>query len=75
MLLDQGGNERMHVRLLGASPLAVTGPPRCAEHRPYAVPMLRHVNLLTWNDETDQATIESLSQYLSGYADAIPVDP
>jgi hypothetical protein len=30
------------------------------------------VNLLTWNDGTDQAAIDALSQYLSGYADGIP---
>ena len=34
--------------------------------------MLRHVNLLTWNAEIDEAAIASLSQYLSDYADAIP---
>ena len=34
--------------------------------------MLRHVNLLTWNDGTDQAAIDRVSEYLSGYAESIP---
>jgi hypothetical protein len=34
--------------------------------------MLRHVNLLTWNEGTGQAAIDALSQFLSGYAEAIP---
>jgi hypothetical protein len=34
--------------------------------------MLRHVNLLTWKDGTEQAAIDALSDHLSGYAAAIP---
>lgn len=34
--------------------------------------MLRHVNLLTWKDGTDQTAVEALSEHLSGYAAAIP---
>jgi hypothetical protein len=34
--------------------------------------MLRHVNLLTWKDGTEQAAIDALSEQLSRYADEIP---
>jgi Stress responsive A/B Barrel Domain len=34
----------------------------------YAPQMLRHVNLLTWKDGTEQTAIEALSEHLSGYA-------
>jgi hypothetical protein len=34
--------------------------------------VLRHVNLLTWKDGTDQTAVEALSEHLSGYAAAIP---
>jgi len=34
--------------------------------------ILRHVNLLSWKDRTEQAAIDALSEYLFGYADEIP---
>jgi hypothetical protein len=45
---------------------------RPAESRGYAERMLRHVNLLTWKDGTEQAAIDALSEHLSGYAAEIP---
>jgi stress responsive alpha/beta barrel protein len=39
---------------------------------PYAGRVLRHVNLLTWNDGTDQAAIDALCQYLTSYAETVP---
>lgn len=34
--------------------------------------MLRHVNILSFKDGTEQAAIDGLSEHLSGYAAAIP---
>ena len=34
--------------------------------------MLRHVNLLTWKDGTEQAAVDALSEHLLTYAAAIP---
>jgi hypothetical protein len=34
--------------------------------------MLRHVNLLTWKDGTEQAAIDAVSEQLSRYPDEIP---
>src|SRR5579859_7071433 len=34
--------------------------------------MLRHVNLLTWKDGTEEAAIGALADHLSGYAAEIP---
>jgi hypothetical protein len=34
--------------------------------------VLRHVNLLTWKDGTEEAAINALSKHLSGYAAEIP---
>ena len=38
----------------------------------YAALMLRHVNLLTWKDGTEEAAIKAFSEHLSGYAAEIP---
>jgi hypothetical protein len=38
----------------------------------YAVPVLRHVNLLTWKAGTEQAAIDALSEELSRYQGEIP---
>jgi hypothetical protein len=38
----------------------------------YAALVLRHVNLLTWKDGTEQVAIDALSKHLSGYAGEIP---
>jgi hypothetical protein len=45
---------------------------QAGESGDYAPLVLRHVNLLTWKDGTEQAAVEALSEHLSGYADAIP---
>lgn len=34
--------------------------------------MLRHVNILSWKDGAEQAAIDALVEFLSGYAAAIP---
>jgi hypothetical protein len=34
--------------------------------------MVRHVNLLTWKDGTEQAAVDALSEHLSGYGAEIP---